>query len=180
MQIKVDENAKTVSLVTENKLYDLIAGTQGSRQVLSNGNVFMGWGQQPFYSEFSKTGKLLLSVRYPDQNESYRAYRFTWKGNPSTKPAAAARPSGKSTRVYVSWNGATEVAAWRIWAGKSSRKLKVVAKKVTKAGFETAKTIKSAGPIVKVQALNKKGRVIGTSRAVRRQNTSGNAPQPTY
>src|SRR3954453_23457483 len=66
MEIKLDESAKTVSFVSENKLYDLIAGTQGSRQVLGNGNVFMGWGQQPFYSEFTKTGKLLLSVRYPD------------------------------------------------------------------------------------------------------------------
>ncbi|HEX4734851.1 MAG TPA: arylsulfotransferase family protein [Thermoleophilaceae bacterium] len=180
MQIKVDEANKTVSLAREDKLYDLIAGTQGSRQVLSNGNVMIGWGQQPFYSEFSKAGKLLLSVRYPDQNESYRAYRYTWKGNPSGRPAAAARPSGKNTRVYASWNGATEVAAWRIWAGKSSRKLKVVAKKVTKAGFESSHTVRSAGPVVKVQALNKKGRVIGTSRAVRRQNTSGNTPSPTY
>src|SRR3954447_3274838 len=179
LQFKVDENAKTVALVTENKLYDLTAGTQGNRQVLANGNVFMGWGQQPFYSESSKTGKLLLSVRYPDQNESYRAYRSIWKGKPSARPAAAARPSGKGTRVYVSWNGATDVTSWRIWAGKSSRKLSVVAKRVTKGGFETAKTIKSAGPIVKVQALNGKGRVIGTSRAVRRQSTSGSPPAPT-
>jgi hypothetical protein len=180
LEIKVDEKAKTVSLVQENKLYDLIAGTQGNRQALPNGNVFIGWGQQPFYSEFSKTGKLLLSVRYPDQNESYRAYRFAWKGKPTDKPRAAARPSGNKTRVYASWNGATEVAGWRVWAGKSSRKLKVVAKRVGKAGFETAKTIKTRGPIVKVQALDRRGRVIGTSRAVRRQNTSGNAPSPTY
>src|SRR4029079_9405621 len=118
MQLKVDENAKTVSLVREDKLYDLIARTHGRRPVLPNGNVFMGWGQQPFYSEFSATGKLLLSVRYPDQNESYRAYRLAGRGKPATKPSVAARPSGKSTRVYASWNGATEVAAWRIWAGK--------------------------------------------------------------
>src|SRR3954447_15826338 len=180
LQIKVDETAKTVSLVGQNKLYDLTSGTQGNRQVLPSGNVFMGWGQQPFYSEFSKTGRLLLSVRYPDQNESYRAYRYAWKGRPASHPAAAARPAGKGTRVYASWNGATDVVAWRVWAGPSSRKLKVVAKRVAKGGFETAKALKSGGPIVKVQALNGKGRVIGTSRAVRRQNTSGNAPAPTY
>jgi hypothetical protein len=180
MQIKLDEAAGTVSLVSENKLYDLISGTQGNRQVLSNGNVMLGWGQQPFYSEFSKTGKLLLSVRFPDPDESYRVYRYTWKGRPSGKPLVAARPSGRRTRVYASWNGATGVAAWRIWAGPSSRKLKVVARRAKKGGFETARTIRSAGPIVKVQALNGKGKVIGTSRAVRRQNTSGNAPAPTY
>jgi hypothetical protein len=180
MQIKVDEAAKTVSLITENKLYDLTSGTQGNRQVLANGNVFMGWGQQPFFSEFSKTGKLLLSVRFPDPDESYRAYRYAWKGSPTAKPSVAARPSGSKTKVYMTWNGATEAKAWRIWAGKSSRKLKMVAKRVGHGGFETAKTVRSAGPIVKVQALNSKGKVIGTSRAVRRQNTSGTQPAPTY
>ena len=180
IELQVDENAQTVALVGENKLYDLISGTQGNRQVLPNGNVMLGWGQQPFFSEFSKAGKLLLSVRFPDPDESYRVYRYGWKGNPGGRPAAAARPSGGATRVYASWNGATEVAAWRIWAGPTSRRLKVVAKRVAKGGFETAKKIKSAGPIVKVQALNSKGRVIGTSRAVRRQNTSGTEPAPTY
>ena len=63
LQIKVDETAKTVSLVGQNKLYDLTSGTQGNRQVLPSGNVFMGWGQQPFYSEFSKTGRLLPTGR---------------------------------------------------------------------------------------------------------------------
>jgi hypothetical protein len=178
--MKVDQTAKTVSFVTDHKLYDLTSGTQGNLQSLPNGNAFMGWGQQPFYAEFSKAGKLLLSVRFPDPDESYRAYRYVWHGHPTTKPAAAARPSGSRTRVYASWNGATEVAAWRIWAGPTSRRLKVVAKRLTRGGFETAKTIRSGGPIVKVQALNSKGKVIGTSRAVRRQNTSGNAPSPSY
>jgi hypothetical protein len=166
--------------VTENKLYDLISGTQGNRQVLANGNVFLGWGQQPFFSEFSKTGKLLLSMRFPDPDESYRAYRFAWKGNPGGKPLAAARVSGKGTRVYMSWNGATEVAAYRVLAGKNSRRLKVVARRVKRTGFETAPLIRRADPVFKVQALNGKGRVLGTSRAVRRQNTGGNAPAPTY
>jgi Arylsulfotransferase (ASST) len=178
--IKLDEAARTVAFVAENKLYDLTAGTQGNRQSLPNGNVFMGWGQQPFFSEFTKTGKLLLSVRFPDPDESYRAYRFRWTGHPTGRPAAAARPSGKRTRVYMSWNGATQVAAYRIFAGKSSHRLNVAAKRVRKGGFETAKTIRSAGPVVKVQALDAKGRVLGTSRAVRRQNTSGTTPVPIY
>ncbi|MEA2496209.1 MAG: hypothetical protein QOJ29_4120 [Thermoleophilaceae bacterium] len=177
---KVDETAKTVSFVTDRKLYTLISGTQGNFRMLSNGNSFAGWGQQPFYSEFSKTGKLLLSVRYPDQNESYRAYRYAWVGKPGGKPAAAARPAGKGTRVYVSWNGATRVATYRIWAGKSSKKLAIVAARVPRGGFETATTIKNAGPIVQVQALDSKGKVIGTSRAVHRENTGANAPAPSY
>lgn len=177
--LKIDQAAKTVSLDYERKLYDLTAGTQGSMQILSNGNVFMGWGQQPFYSEFSKTGKLILSVRYPDQNESYRAFRYRWVGHPSGHPAVKAHPSGGATRVYVSWNGATQVRSWRIWTGRSSRHLKVAAKKVGRVGFETARTV-HGGPVVKVQALDRRGHVIGTSRAVRSENTSGNTPVPSY
>jgi hypothetical protein len=56
----------------------------------------------------------------------------------------------------------------------------VVAKSAKRQGFETTATVRSAGPIVKVQALDAKGHVLGTSRAVRRQNTRGNTPAPTY
>ena len=178
--MKVDQNAKTVSFDYDRKLYDLTSGTQGNMQLLPNGNAFVGWGQQPFYSEFSKTGKLLLSVRFPDPDESYRAFRYQWVGHPSGHPALTAVPSGSATRVYASWNGATEVTAWRIWAGRSSHRLKLVAKKVGRVGFETARTVHSSGPYVKVQALDRKGRVIGTSRVVRRQNTSGSTPSPVY
>src|SRR3954453_11772890 len=55
--MNIDENAKTVSLATDRKLYTLISGTQGNFQMLTGGNAFLGWGQQPFFSEFSKTGK---------------------------------------------------------------------------------------------------------------------------
>jgi hypothetical protein len=164
----------------ERKLYDLTAGTQGNMQLLSNGNTFMGWGQQPFFSEHSKTGKLLLSVRYPDPDESYRAYRYAWKGKPPGRPSVAALASGSRTRVYVSWNGATEVASYRVLAGPTSRRLTVVAPRAKRQGFETSVTVRSGGPIVQAQALDAKGHVLGTSRAVRRQNTSGNVPAPTY
>jgi hypothetical protein len=178
--MKIDEAGKTVAATMERKLYDLASGTQGNMQLLPNGNVFMGWGQQPFFSEFSKTGQLLLSVRFPDPDESYRAYRYAWKGNPPGRPSVAAVPAGSRTRVYVSWNGATEVASYRVLAGASGRRLAVVARRAKRQGFETAVTVRSGGPIVQVQALDAKGHVLGTSRAVRRQNTSGNAPAPSY
>ena len=178
--LKLDENAKTATHVMQRTLYDLIAGTQANLQLLSNGNAFIGWGQQPFFSEHDKNGKLLLAVRFPDPDQSYRTYRYRWTGRPATKPKAAARPTGGRTRVYVSWNGATAVTHWRVWAGPSSRRMKVVAKRIAKRGFETSALVRSAQPVVKVQALNARGKVIGTSRAVRRQNTSGNAPAPTY
>jgi hypothetical protein len=178
--MNVDETGKTVTFATDRKLYDLTSGTQGNMQILPNGNALIGWGQQPFFSEYSKTGKLLLSVRFPDPDESYRAYRYPWIGRPSGRPSVAAVPSGARTRVYMSWNGATEVAAYRVSAGPTGRKLAVVSKRAPRRGFETAITVRSAGPVVQVKALDSKGRVLGTSRAVRRQNTRGTQPAPVY
>ena len=178
--LKLDENAKTATFVEQQTLRDLVAGTQANYQRLANGNRFIGWGQQPFVSEHTRAGRLLLDIRYPDPASSYRAFRYLWKGNPAGRPAVAARVSGSRTRVYTSWNGATEVRAYRILGGPSSRRLKVVAKRVSRQGFETSALVRSAGPVFQVQALNSKGRVLGTSRAVRRKNTSGNAPRPTY
>lgn len=178
--LKLEAQARTAAFVHDQTLYDLVAGTQANYRLLPNGNRFIGWGQQPFISEHSKAGRLLLSLRFPDPGSSYRAYRYRWKGRPTGRPAIAARPTGSRTRVYASWNGATEVAGYRVLAGPTSRRLRVVAKRVRRQGFETSKLVRSAGPIFRVQALSSKGRVLGTSRAVRQQNTSGNAPSPTY
>jgi hypothetical protein len=181
LTMNVDEANKTVSMASDRKLRDLVSGTQGNNQLLPNGNTLIGWGQQPFFSEFSKTGKLLLDVRLPDPDESYRVYRYPWVGHPAGKPTVKASPVGsKKTRVFVSWNGATEVTAYRVLAGPSSRKLAVAAKAAKRQGFETTITVKNAGPIVQVLALDKKGLVLGKSKAVRRQNTTGNAPAPSY
>ena len=72
--------------------------------------------------------------------------------------------SGTTTNVYASWNGATEVSAWRVLAGSSSGALQAVAT-APKRGFETRITIESER-YVAVQALNRAGRVLGTSATV--------------
>jgi hypothetical protein len=72
--------------------------------------------------------------------------------------------SGATTNVYVSWNGATKVASWRVLAGASGDALQAVAT-ATKQGFETQVTI-AAQPYVEVQALDSAGRVLATSSIV--------------
>ena len=61
----------------------VFAATQGNMQVLPNGNVFIGWGSAPLFSEFSKDGELLFDATFPREVESYRAFRFPWSGRPS-------------------------------------------------------------------------------------------------
>ena len=137
----------------------------GDTQPLRGGNVFVGWGSEPYFSEFSRSGKLLFEGQFPRPDLSYRATLQQWVGLPLTDPAGAARPAaaGKGTVVYASWNGATEVRAWRVLAGSSTGQLKVVAR-AARNGFETAIPVPSGYARFEVQALAANGRTLGSSR----------------
>ena len=68
--------------------------------------------------------------------------------------------------VYASWNGATEVASWRVLAGPSTHQLSAVTA-APNAGFETALHTPAAAAYVQVQALSASGAVLGTSSAIK-------------
>ena len=62
-------------------------------QSLENGNVFVGWGAEPYFSEFTAGGQLLYDAHMHGSYQSYRTYRFPWTRTPSEPPAIAARAS---------------------------------------------------------------------------------------
>jgi hypothetical protein len=136
----------------------------GSTQPLSGGNVLVGWGSTPYFTEFSKAGKTLLDVRWPGPDVSYRVLRQRWVGLPTNPPSGAIRkPKGKTT-VYASWNGATQVAAWRVLAGSSKQHLSTVVRRAGRSGFETAISVPGNHSWFEVQALSSNGRVIRASK----------------
>ena len=139
----------------------LLAQFGGSVQQLYNGDTFVGWGQQPYFSEYNTAGQMLFDAHFADGNVSYRTYRLRWSGVPSTVPAVAASNRGRTTTVYVSWNGATGVTRWRVLSGASSQSLKTVTT-ARRTGFETAIRI-ARRTYVRVQALDGTGHVLGTS-----------------
>jgi hypothetical protein len=145
----------------------LSAGSQGNLQVLENGDAFIGWGSEPYFSEFSAGGQLLFDAHMHGSYESYRGYRFAWTGAPSEPPAviAVAAKGGVPATVYASWNGDTRTATWRLLAGPSSQQLTSVAS-APRAGFETAITAPGPARYVAVQALDASGAVLGTSRTI--------------
>jgi hypothetical protein len=144
-----------------------ICGTQGNVQVLPNSNVFIGWGSNPHFSEFSREGDLLYDARFPPQVESYRAFRFPWSGHPDDDPAVAAEAgSDDKVTVYASWNGATEVATWEVFAGPSPERLKPLGGASPRKGFETTITVHTADPYVSVQAKDRSSTVLGTANVV--------------
>jgi hypothetical protein len=68
----------------------------------------------------------------------------------------AERGSDDKVTLYVSWNGATEVATWEVLAGPEPDQIKPIGS-VPRHGFETAITVGTAERYVGVQAKDKFG-----------------------
>ena len=139
----------------------LLAEFEGNVEQLPDLEDFVGWGQQPYFSDYDRHGNLVLDGRFVGTTSSYRAYEFSWSGTPAVPPALAANTSGDTTTVYASWSGATGIDGWRVLSGSSPAALKPI-RVVSPAGFETSTRIKSAA-YVAVQALGQHGSVLATS-----------------
>nr|WP_272924311.1 MULTISPECIES: arylsulfotransferase family protein [unclassified Streptomyces] len=164
--LSIDTSAKTAELVRSYTSPDgLLSTSQGSTQLLPNGNVFVGWGAHGYYTEYARSGEVLMNSSFKDPAvNSYRAFRFPWRGRPTSSPAVAGRTRSDGMTVYASWNGSTEVVSWRVLAGDTPQDLSVV-EEVDKDAFETSVALADRTAYVAVQALDSGGQVIGTSKA---------------
>jgi hypothetical protein len=164
--LDLDMETMTASLAREYVHPERILGqSQGNMQTLPNGNVFIGWGSAPDFSEFSPDGELIFNGRFPEGGNSYRAYRFPWAAEPTEPPAAVASAgAGGGLTVYTSWNGATEVASWRVLAGDDPSGLAEVAS-APRSGFETAIDVATDASWLAVEALDGGGGILGASEA---------------
>jgi hypothetical protein len=136
---------------------------EGNSQALPNGDTFVGWGQQPYFSEFNSAGKLVFDARFTSNTSSYRAYRMGWSGQPTTAPNIAVAPlNDGTTEVWASWNGATAVSSWQVLAGPTPGSL-VPLLTAPKRGFETAISASTGERNFAVQALDSGGHVLATS-----------------
>jgi hypothetical protein len=142
----------------------LVSVDQGNMQKLANGNYLVGWGHQPYVTEFGPHGKTLLDLRFGRAGaDSYRAYRFRWVGRPHSRPMIAVDGS----RLYASWNGATEVKAWQLLGGPAKQKLRPLLT-VPRDGFETQIELPADAAWVAVRALDRLGRSLARSLALGR------------
>mgnify|MGYP005815475487 CR=1 FL=1 len=162
--LNVDEQARTVSLKQEFSRNGYLGVAMGSLQVLDNGNVLIGWGTQNTATEFDAQGSPVweasgLGLR------CYRVARHPWVGMPSTDPDIAVHPRSDRITVYASWNGATQVARWRVLTGQTNDALTPAAETI-RTGFETSLVVHRA-PRVRVQALDATGAVLGQSQIMR-------------
>jgi hypothetical protein len=166
--LRLDPATGAVSLLTQlTHTPGLTVESEGNVQELGNGDWFLGWGQEPFFSELSPQGATLFDAHLPVHSRSYRSFRYPWVGVPEHPPAFAyeSKGTGRGT-VYASWNGATEVASWRLLAGASPHALHALLT-APRTGFETAIAVPAgtSGPYLAVEALGAGGNVLRSSTA---------------
>jgi hypothetical protein len=144
------------------------SAAMGSVRLLPGGQALVGWGDQPYASEFSPDGTLAVDAVLPRGQQSYRSFRLPWAGVPQERPAIAARRDRRTgdATLYVSWNGATDVASWLLSTGPRAGRRTPVAI-FPRRGFETEIALGALEGHVLATALDASGRRLASSRALR-------------
>ena len=168
LRVRLDLRRHTATLVrAATHPSPLLADSQGDAQNLPGGRVVVGWGAVPSVSELTAGNRLLFDAHLPPGSSSYRAFRFPWAGHPLSQPAVSASVlAGDSTAVFASWNGATDVAGWRVLAGADAGSLSARAT-MPASGFESSVTFPHAYAYAAVQALSPTGHLLGSSAVVK-------------
>lgn len=190
MIVRIDHVAKTARLLKEFASPDKrLAHSQGNMQILDgrtgvdnqyHGNIILGWGNWAFWSESkADTAETVWYGKIADTGTmNYRAMKFNWTGKPITKPAlwtySKTGASGDWTNGneeregglswFISWNGATEVATWRLFGSAESHEgpwIKI--DEIPKRGFETIHRVPSFYQFTYVEGVDGNGEFLGKS-----------------
>lgn len=170
--LDVDQDARTVALVRD--FYNdakTFGQFMGSLQAIDPGNndtnYFIGYGSEPNFAEFDKDGNLLLDVQFGTSNvvTNYRAYKLAWQGKPSTKPDISFDED--EDKVYVSWNGATDVEWWDVYTANDTDGTWRYAASANRTGFETTIELGEAelDTYLMAKAVNESGDALGWTQA---------------
>lgn len=138
IEYKLDEVQKTATVVWDYVHAPTVFGTfMGNTQRLPGGNTLLSWGA-PFtragYSYYSVTevtpqNQTVFDFTFDQPYVSYRAFLFPWHGYPDSQPTLAAKGDANGLTLGYSWNGATEVASYRVFGGSDSRHLQLIDQK---------------------------------------------------
>lgn len=177
IEYQIDETKKTATQVWSFTHAPAVFATyMGDAQRLPDGNTFLDWGA-PFtgtgyvydtMTEVTPDGQVLFDLSFDSPYVSYRAFRFPWQGFPDTQPALAYKVDGNAITLGYSWNGATEVAAYRIFGGDSAQSLGLIEQK-TKTDFETQSqfaNLPQGECYFQVAALDQNGQELARSKVI--------------
>ncbi len=141
----------TVTLVKQftNPTKTLLASSQGNTLSLPGGDWLIGLRAAcPNFTEYDSSGHVLLDGTLGKNVQDFRTYLSPWSAQRAGRAVGRWRApgSGASMRSSVSWNGATEVASWRVLAGASTSALAPAAT-AAKTGFQTTIAAPVGGPV---------------------------------
>jgi hypothetical protein len=167
--VRVDPATATASVIKTVAIpTPIFAQTQGDLQRLPDGSWWIGWGNVNESSQVAADGRQLFEAHTPAGSETYRSFRFQWSATPARPPQLAlARAASGTLRAYVSWNGATNVAAWRVESGSSASSLRPGGPAIDRSGFETELAAPRGAAYVAAEALAANGRVLARTNALR-------------
>jgi hypothetical protein len=178
VEYRLDEANKTATQVWEyTHVPPVFATYMGNTQRLADGNTFLDWGAPYTHgqgyayetmTEVSPDNRTLFEMAFDRAYVSYRAFRFPWQGFPDTLPALAYKTDGNGILLGYSWNGATEVAAYRLFGGSSPQSLNPIEEQ-PKTDFETQSQLRDLPPgecYFQVAALDKQGKEMARSQVI--------------
>lgn len=145
LEYVLDQENKTATLVWEYRNRpDTFAWGMGNAQRLPNGNTLIGWGTAtPTLTEVTSDGRKAFELSLGQGQQSYRAFRFPWVGRPGWPPQLVVQTEGGRTKLYYSWNGATEVASYRIYGGRQANAVNTLLETQAKTAFEMSTDVTS-------------------------------------
>jgi len=167
--LRPDTAGHTVSLLKQfvNPTKTLLAESQGNTLSLPGGAWLLGYGRLPNFTELDASGHVLLDGTLGSNVQNFNTFLSPWSAHPASSPSLAVQSGAAGTlTVAASWNGASEVASWRVLAGASAAALAPVAS-APKSGFQSTITVKPTPAYLAVQALDPTGAVLGTSHTIR-------------
>ena len=164
IRLRLDERRRTATLVRQYRAPGQRLGwAMGNAQQQPDGGLVIGFGMDGSNAEVGPQGAINLDLAFVGASVSYRTYRSRWVGRPEELPRVGTAPLADGrTAVHASWNGATEVAAWRVLAGSRRTDVRTV-RTVRRSGFETAVAVPGSPAWVAAVALDADGRELGRS-----------------
>ena len=154
IEYKLDVSAMTATVVWDYVHTPPVFATfMGNNQRLPSGNSFISWGapytKQDFtynsMTEVAPDGHVLFDLTLDQPYVSYRAFRYPWQGSPDTLPTLAFKADGDGITLGYSWNGATAVAGYKVYAGNSPDALRLIDEPL-KSDFETQSRLTGLAP----------------------------------
>jgi hypothetical protein len=177
VEYKIDEANMTVTRVWQYTPAQPVFTTyMGNVQRLADGNTFLDWGapwtgggyQFLSMTEVDANNQVVFQLTFDQPYVSYRAFRLPWQGFPLDPPALAFKSDATGLTLGYSWNGATQVASWRLYGGGSQNSLNLIEEKA-KNGFETQSHLTNLPKgecYFQAAAVDKNGNEMARSRVI--------------